>query len=270
MWPVGEGEYSMQIKNIKIFDSTVAADGAWIDISNCVALSVSFTGLEGHVWLEVSNDPDININAANGGTVLAAPSAPVLSQSAYGSLTGQGTYFVKITYITKWGETVASAESSLAVSDGNVLRVAPPAADALGLATGYNVYIGKLTNTETLQTMPPYTPAHTVDATPGIHWAISGALPLNRPYVANYGNQPSSYVVPGASTAGGVGVGVSITGASIFGASSGEEIAIFPNPQSGTSAVVNPSCLCWKWIRVRKDNNANLLETIAWLMGQNG
>lgn len=259
----------MQIKNIKIFDSTTAADGAWIDISNLVAMSVSFTGLEGKVWVEVSNDPDININAANGGSVLAPPSAPVLSQIPFGALTGQGTYFVKITYVTKWGETLPSAESSLAVTDGNVLRVAPPAADAKGLATGYNVYISKVTNTETLQTMPPYTPARTVDATPGIHYAISGAVPLNMPFVLQNGLQVSSYGVPVASTAGGIGNGVSITGTTLVGLVSSEEIAIFPSTVT-TTAVINPSCLCWKWMRVRKDNTAQTTETIAWLMGQNG
>src|SRR5438270_12660062 len=99
----------MQIKNIKIFDSTTAADGSSIDISNLLAMSVSFTGVEAKVWIEVSNDPDININAANSGTVLAAPSAPTLTQPTYGNLTNQGTYFVKVTYTTKWGETLPSA-----------------------------------------------------------------------------------------------------------------------------------------------------------------
>lgn len=256
----------MQIKNIKIFDSINAASGSWIDISNCAALSVSFTGIEPAVWIEVSNDPDININGSNGGTTVAAPSAPVLSQYAFGALVGQGTYFVKVTYITKWGETTASAESSLAVTDGNVLQVNPPAADAAGLATGYNVYISKVTTTETLQTMPPYTPAHTVDATPGIHFAINGALPLNQVFVLTNGLRPSGVVVPGANTAGGIGVGVKLM-TDISAASSSEEIAIF---KSGTTAVVNPSCLCWKYLRVVKDNTTQVLETIAWLMAQNG
>jgi hypothetical protein len=255
----------MQIKNLKIFDSTAPADGAWIDISNLVALSVSFTGVEASTWIEVSNDPDININAANSGAVLAAPSAPVLSQSAYGNLTSQGTYFVKTTYTTKWGETTPSAEASFTVTDGNVLVAQPPAKDALGLATGYNVYVSKVTNTETLQTGPPYVPAHVVDATPGIHWAINGVLPLNQPFVLSNGLQPSSTVVPIASTAGGVGIGTALM-ADISAATSGEEIAIF---KSGNTAIVNPSCLCWKWLRVRKSTGSSL-ETVAWILGQTG
>jgi hypothetical protein len=81
--------------------------------------------------------------------LLAAPSpAPSLSSSAGGAL-GATTYFVKTTYVNQYGETVASAESSLAVAANNVLVVTSPA--ALGNATGYNVYVSTTTGTETKQ-----------------------------------------------------------------------------------------------------------------------
>ena len=120
----------MQIKNIGIFDSTAiitsppaaTATGAWIDISNLVSLSVHITGVESKTWIEVSNDPYVNIDGsgASGTDLVAAPvSGPTLSQgpAAFGGLSNQGTYFVKVTYITPGGETTASPESSLAVSD---------------------------------------------------------------------------------------------------------------------------------------------------------
>lgn len=45
--------------NNLIFDSTVAADGEWRNVSNFIALSVYLTGTESNVWIEGSNDPSI-------------------------------------------------------------------------------------------------------------------------------------------------------------------------------------------------------------------
>jgi hypothetical protein len=183
-------------------------------------------------------------------------------------LKNQGTYFVKTTYTTVWGETLPSAESSLAVSDGNVLLVKAPAPDAGGLATGWNAYIGKTTGSEVLQTVPAYTPARLIDATPGIHYSTSGVLPLSQNFSLMNGFAQTNIAPPGASTAGGVNIGVNVSG-DISAATSSEELAIFKDTVNHV-AVVNPSCLCWKWLRVRKTNGAGALETVAWLMGQNG
>ena len=49
-----------QVINNKIFDSTVAADGAWRNISNFTTMSVHLTNVEGKVWIEVSNEQDPN------------------------------------------------------------------------------------------------------------------------------------------------------------------------------------------------------------------
>lgn len=268
----------MQIKNLKIFDSTIPADGAWIDVSNLVTLSVTIAGVEAATWIEVSNDQYINVNGANGGSAVSAPSAPTLTQfpATVGGLTSQGTYFVKITYITPWGETLPSTESSLAVSDGNVLQVIAPAADALGLATGWNVYIGKSSGAEVLQTGPAYVPAHTVDSTPGIHYAINGVLPLTRNFFLPNGFQHNGGAVPGSSTAGGIGIGVNVLGTSgdfstIASPGTDATVAVFIDKTAVANVLASwaPSGIMWKWLRVRKATGTTK-ETIAWLTGANG
>jgi hypothetical protein len=45
--------------NNKIFDSTLAADGDWRNVSNFTALSIQLSGVEGNIWIEASNDPSI-------------------------------------------------------------------------------------------------------------------------------------------------------------------------------------------------------------------
>lgn len=85
---------------------------------------------------------------------IAAPSAPALSQvpSQDGSTPAQ-TIYVKVTLVNPAGETTPSAESSLAVTAGNVLEVASPA--AAGNATAYNVYAASATGAEVLQNASP-------------------------------------------------------------------------------------------------------------------
>ena len=263
----------MQIKNNLIFDSTNAANGVWIDISNLVAFSVYLINLEGKVWIEVSNDPNVNFD----GTAIGAPvSAPTLvaatATPANANLVHQGTYFVKTTYITPWGETTASSESSLAVPDGKVLQViAPP---PLKTAIGYNVYVSKSTGTEVLQTMPQFAAQRVID-TGGIHWATAGALPLNQNFFLVNGFQQTETAPPSGDNSGGVNSGINISGtftgaawSAPSGGSFGEgQVVIDTTAKSG---MYNPSCLVWKWLRVVKDNTTQTLETQAWIMGQNG
>lgn len=80
------------------------------------------------------------LNAQENG--VAAPAAPTLSTVVAGALTGQGTLSVKVTLVTPYGETAASANSSEAVPDDSELVVTSPALDAGHLATGWNVYVG--------------------------------------------------------------------------------------------------------------------------------
>jgi hypothetical protein len=83
---------------------------------------------------------------------ITAPAAPTLTSSAGGTLAAT-TYYVKTTYVTAAGETLPSAESSLAVAANNVLGVTSPAAQSG--ATGYNVYVSTSTGTETKQNSAP-------------------------------------------------------------------------------------------------------------------
>jgi hypothetical protein len=293
----------MQIKNIQIFSSTAPANGAWIDVSNLVNLSVMLTNLEATVTIEGSNDP----NAPIDGTGIGAPSAaPTLSQFASLPQANTGlnlypppgdvsqlpatTFFVKTTFVTKWGETSASTESSLAVLAGNYLYVAPatPTAAQAPYVTGYNVYVGLVTNTEVLQTGPQYQPMRLIDGigTPGgtvnplgpgqsTHFAISGALPINQPgFAMTNGFQQTQWVPPVSDQSGGAAVGVNISGAFTGAAWTAPAGGQFSETQvsinaSTVSALWNPSGLVWKWIRVVKVTGATL-QTTAYLMGQNG
>jgi len=288
----------MQIKNIQIFSSTAPANGTWVDVSNLVNFSVMLTGLEATVSIEGSNDP----NAPIDGVGIGAPgSAPTLGQVPGGSAFQSGvsnlpaaTYFVKTTYITKWGETTASAEATLAVLAGNALTVIPatPSAAQAPYVTGYNVYVSTVTNTEVLQTMPPYTPQRSVDGigTPGgtvnplgpgqsTHFAISGAISLGSPvYTMINGFQQTNVAPPVSDQSGGAAVGVNISGtfaaSAAWTAPAGGNWSTAPQTQisinaATASALVNPSGLCFKWIRVVKITG-NVLLTQAYLMGQNG
>lgn len=84
--------------------------------------------------------------------LLAAPAAPALSSSAAGSLPAT-TYYVRITYMTAYGETPASPEANLAVAANHVLVVDSPS--NLTGATGWNVYVGTTSGSETLQNSSP-------------------------------------------------------------------------------------------------------------------
>ncbi len=85
---------------------------------------------------------------------VAAPGAPVLAQVAGGAL-GAATGYVKTTFVTPAGETVPSAEASLAVAANSLLVVDSPAAPADTRVTGWNVYVSNATGTETKQNAAP-------------------------------------------------------------------------------------------------------------------
>lgn len=80
----------------------------------------------------------------------AGPAAPTLSVTAGGTLTGQGTLYVRTTFVTPYGETQGSSEAYIAVPDNNELVVAYPS-NPPSNATGWNCYIGKSAGGEQLQ-----------------------------------------------------------------------------------------------------------------------
>jgi hypothetical protein len=284
----------MQIKNIQIFSSTTPANGAWVDISNLVSFSVYLTGLEASVWIEASNDP----NAPIDGAAIGAPGvAPTLTQFASipgsignSSMLPAATFYVETTFVTKWGETTASAESSLLVTAGNYLYVAPPVPSAAQApyVTGYNVYVGLSSGAEVLQTGPQYQPQRLIDGigTPGgtvqalgpnssTHFAISGALPITTPFAMVNGFQQTQWVPPVSDQSGGASIGVNVSGTF-----SGSAAWTAPTPAAASqsqvttntvtsAALFNPSGICWKWLRVVKTTGSSL-QTVGYLMGQNG
>lgn len=71
---------------------------------------------------------------------LSAPTNGTLTSTAAGAL-GATTYYVKCTWVTKSGETLASTETTLAVAANRVLNVAAPGSAPVG-AIGWNVYVG--------------------------------------------------------------------------------------------------------------------------------
>jgi hypothetical protein len=94
----------------------------------------------------------IQTGVASSGAIAGPTAAPSLSShtAADVNLPLNATYYVKTTYITAYGETVPSPESSLLVAPSNgILQVAsPPGATG---ATGWNVYIGASPGDEQLQ-----------------------------------------------------------------------------------------------------------------------
>ncbi len=80
----------------------------------------------------------------------SAPTNGALTQTVSGALAGH-TYYVRSTWVTNSGETLAATETSLAVSVNNVLNVAHPTGSPPAGAIGWNVYVSISAGTETRQ-----------------------------------------------------------------------------------------------------------------------
>ena len=301
----------MQVQNLLIYSSAIAdasSNGPWIDISNLVGLSVQInTFTTATTDIEVSNDPNVMIDGA---TIGAPGSAPTLKQfpsttQGFSSLVGgnvaavQGppdisqlpepvTYFVTTTFITKWGETIASAESSLAVTSTvvngvtipNYLLVAAPVPSATQapFVIGWNCYVGLTSGAEVLQTTPNYTPQRLVDGIGTVggtvsplvgqstHFAISGALPLQQNFSMVNGFKQTQWTSPVSGTAGGTNAGISVTNGAGFTTTASDEnqsVAVF---YTGSNLMWSPSSMTWKFIRVTH----GAAGTVAYLNGQRG
>jgi len=269
----------MLTANNTIFSSQAAANGVWRNIQNWINFSLEVTGVEGNVWVEVSNDP----NVMTDGATISAPAAPVLSQytpTADSHIAGvpvNTTYYVKNTYVTPnslnptgdtspttTGETTASTESSLLVLAGNLLIVEPPAQDAAKVAVGWNTYISTVSGAERLQNLEDN--------------AVVAPRGFGQSFLAvNWGLLPGTAAVPGSNTSAQAASGVNITG----------NLASFPStsytpgatgtglnqiqvviPSGSGTAMINPSGIIWNFIRVCKDSTANTKVTTAFLFGQ--
>jgi hypothetical protein len=108
-------------------------------------------------WSQIWNPTDVGITTSMSHSspgsmqihyhICGTPAPPTLGQVAGGSLPAT-TYYVKVTGSNN-GETLPSAEASIAVPAGSLLTVQlPPAQPDL---TGANVYVGTASGAETLQ-----------------------------------------------------------------------------------------------------------------------
>jgi hypothetical protein len=275
------------ISNQILNTNLAAANGGWRNVSNFVASSIHIfaqtatglsTPLSGTIWIEVSNDPNVNID--NLATQIAAPSAPVLSQFTPSNNGDQqayaypaATYGVKLTYVNQQGETVASTPTSLAVTAGNTLQVGAPGPDAGGYATSYNVYVSVNGGAYILQN-PPFNSGNTF----GNLEVANGPLNVNTTFTL-YAWQNSQIQPPSTNTTGTPNVGTNISGnlnaAAVAGVNNEAEVSYDTQPTglySGSATMVTwaPSCLYFNWVRVRVTGNTpgNVLQ--AYLFGQNG
>jgi hypothetical protein len=115
---------------------------------------------------------------------LAAPATPVPTQAAGGAL-GATTYYVKTSYVTQTGgESLLSAEASIAASANNVITVPSPAAETG--AVYWKVYVsntaGGGSGTETMQA---YLPVGTAWTEPTSGLIAGSALPNAETGLAN-------------------------------------------------------------------------------------
>src|SRR5271157_5761002 len=198
------------INNLILNTNAAAADGAWRNVSNFVASSIQFiardssglsTPLTGTITIEVSNDPNVNVD--NLATQIAAPSAPVLTAFTPDTSGYQqpftypaATYGVKLTYVNLQGETVASGATSLAVAAGKTISVGAPGPDANGYATGYNVYVSINGGPYILQN-PPFNSGQTF----GNLAVANGPINVNQTFML-YAWQNNLIVPPVANTTG--------------------------------------------------------------------
>jgi len=245
----------MLTATVNIFSSQNALNGNWQDINNCAAFSIYFTGMEAKTWIEVSNDP----NVLTSGAGIAAPAAPVLGQYAptYGELAGIAaptTYYVKNTYVTQSGETVASTESSLLVTAGNLLTVASPVKDSGGYANGWNTYIGTTSGGESLQ---------------NIGGRIIQPLELGQTFVLSAFNMSSQTLPPTVNTSGTPTSGINVTPPDVTTAGAQNiDMTELIYDSVGHKAIWTPSCLVFRSIRVCKDATSQTMTTNAFLFSQ--
>jgi hypothetical protein len=101
--------------------------------------------------LQLSRWPITSVASLAG---IAPPAAPVLAPVA-GGAPPAANYFVRVTYLTKTGETPGSPEINLLVAANNLLQVLSPPLDTAGLATGWNVYVATASGKEFLQNTTP-------------------------------------------------------------------------------------------------------------------
>ena len=286
----------MQVVNNLVLNTTLAAaDGQWRNVSNFVASSIQIiardsnglsTPLTGDIWVEVSNDPNVNID--NLATQIAAPATPIVTAFTPSSEGDQqafsypaATYKVKLTYVNLQGETIPSAATTISVSAGQTIIVAGPGPDStttsppsgVSYATGYNVYL----STNGGSTYVLQNPLYNAMPTFGNGDAANGPIPVNRDFLL-YAPIRDGILAPAVNTTGTPNVGANITGnlaaKAVVGADVEAAVAYDTSDglysASATMVMWAPSCLFFNWVRVRVSGQTPGNSLTAYLFGQNG
>jgi hypothetical protein len=184
---------------VATYNAAVADDGTLISPANATGPAVGWGAASLAVAL-----PSVAAIGANPWTIcgtsegnkalifnapnLAAPAAPVLSQTAGGSLVAR-TYYVAVTFVNLAGQTVGSAEATLAVGVNQRLVVASPATS--GNATGWNLYVGTATGNKTRQNAAPLVLGS--NFTEPLGGLVAGAS------LPTLNTAPSAYILDGGS-----------------------------------------------------------------------
>lgn len=95
----------------------------------------------------------VNCYTSTVGQVVGLPdplALPILSTNTASGTLASGTYYVKLTYFNASGETTAGPEGSVVLSALGTVIIGSPVLQPAS-ATGYKVYIGSSSGTETLQ-----------------------------------------------------------------------------------------------------------------------
>ena len=86
---------------------------------------------------------------------LTRPPAVATVAAASGGALAARAYYIRLSYVTAYGETAAGVEQRFPIAASNLAAIAAPAADHYAIATGWNVYAGTVSGSETLQNASP-------------------------------------------------------------------------------------------------------------------
>ena len=145
------------------------------------------------------------------GSGLAAPSTPSLSATGVTGPAARTEYYT-ITYVTPFGETVASVEASQAATAGQLVTVASPAAS--GDALYYNVYGSTVSGQEVRQNTTPiaigtnWTEPTTGLISPGVQRAVANQPGLLNGLPCIVGVADHDYNATYGGGSGGQGTGI--------------------------------------------------------------
>lgn len=123
----------------------------WLRVTRCACITTNYRSLGWHQTLV----PRRNLR------VMAPASAPTLVAATTGGTLATGTYYYKVTALDSAGESIASAEASVAVTGptGKVTVSWP----AVSGATGYRIYRGTAAGAENVYYAPSGTATSYVD-----------------------------------------------------------------------------------------------------------